>query len=186
MPIQFRCTSCSQPIEIDNEFAGQAVTCPYCSKVVTSPGPNEAGIVTGETAAQVGESGQVLPPRRPAEKSLLSWVSLVCTVLSIVVLFVTMIVSASLIGPTDKPLQQEEVSKRLQSALAERPALRYGAIIAGISICGLPIVGTVLAISALVGGKRPRWPAVVALCIAGLVFFLLFGSVVAKLASQTP
>ena len=30
MPIQFRCSSCNKPVEIDDEWAGQSVACPFC------------------------------------------------------------------------------------------------------------------------------------------------------------
>ncbi len=37
MSIQFECPSCRNPIEIDDEWGGQAVACPYCRKSVTAP-----------------------------------------------------------------------------------------------------------------------------------------------------
>lgn len=37
MPIQFRCAGCSQPIEVDNQFAGKSAQCPYCQRVITVP-----------------------------------------------------------------------------------------------------------------------------------------------------
>jgi hypothetical protein len=37
MAIQFPCPSCSQPIEVDDEWAAKPVACPYCSKTVTAP-----------------------------------------------------------------------------------------------------------------------------------------------------
>lgn len=37
MPIQFRCPGCSQPIEVDDPFAGKAAQCPYCRRVITVP-----------------------------------------------------------------------------------------------------------------------------------------------------
>lgn len=37
MAIRFQCAACSQPIEVDDEWASKAVTCPYCRKAVTAP-----------------------------------------------------------------------------------------------------------------------------------------------------
>ena len=37
MAIQFNCPSCRQPIEVDDEHAGQVASCPYCRGVVTVP-----------------------------------------------------------------------------------------------------------------------------------------------------
>jgi hypothetical protein len=37
MAIQFPCPSCKQPIEVDDEYAGQSAACPYCRRVVNVP-----------------------------------------------------------------------------------------------------------------------------------------------------
>ena len=37
MAIQFQCPACREPIEIDGEWAGKLVACPYCRKAVTAP-----------------------------------------------------------------------------------------------------------------------------------------------------
>jgi len=37
MSIRFQCGNCSQPIEIDDQWASKAVACPYCRKTVTAP-----------------------------------------------------------------------------------------------------------------------------------------------------
>lgn len=37
MPIQFKCPSCSQPIEVDDDHAQTQVICYYCSNVITVP-----------------------------------------------------------------------------------------------------------------------------------------------------
>lgn len=37
MVIRFQCPSCTQPIEVDEEWGGKLVACPYCRHSVTSP-----------------------------------------------------------------------------------------------------------------------------------------------------
>src|SRR5512140_2444206 len=37
MAIRFSCPSCAQPIEVDDNWGGQSVGCPYCRRVVTAP-----------------------------------------------------------------------------------------------------------------------------------------------------
>jgi DNA-directed RNA polymerase subunit RPC12/RpoP len=37
MAIQFTCTHCGQPIEVDDEHAGRTAACPYCQHLVTVP-----------------------------------------------------------------------------------------------------------------------------------------------------
>ncbi len=45
MAIRFQCASCSQPIEVDDEWASKAVACPYCRKTVTAPAESTLGEV---------------------------------------------------------------------------------------------------------------------------------------------
>jgi hypothetical protein len=37
MAIRFSCPACQQPLEIDDNWAGQSVACPYCRRVVNAP-----------------------------------------------------------------------------------------------------------------------------------------------------
>ncbi len=37
MAIQFNCPGCQQPVEVDDEWAGEHVACPFCQRVVTAP-----------------------------------------------------------------------------------------------------------------------------------------------------
>ncbi len=37
MAIRFQCAACSEPIEVDEEWAKQVVRCPYCQRTVTAP-----------------------------------------------------------------------------------------------------------------------------------------------------
>ena len=37
MVVRFQCSCCSQPIEVDDEWASKPVVCPYCRKTVTAP-----------------------------------------------------------------------------------------------------------------------------------------------------
>ena len=63
MAIRFACPSCRQPIEIDNEWAGQSVGCPYCRKVVSAPHAStwpESQIPVGTPVRQPAEP--ILPP----------------------------------------------------------------------------------------------------------------------------
>ncbi len=41
MVIRFHCASCSQPIEVDGEWALKTVACPYCRKTVTAPAESQ-------------------------------------------------------------------------------------------------------------------------------------------------
>ncbi len=78
MAIQFNCPSCTQPIEVDDEVAGQAAACPYCGKVVTVPQQStyrpavsarplgEAG-TTGAEGGVSRETGAIVPHAQPSQ-----------------------------------------------------------------------------------------------------------------------
>lgn len=63
MAIQFTCPGCSQPIEIDELHAGQAVGCPYCKRVVTAP--KESTLMTAPPVARPARSAPPPPPPPP-------------------------------------------------------------------------------------------------------------------------
>lgn len=43
MAIRFQCAACSQPIEVDDDWAQRAVACPYCRKTITAPSESTLG-----------------------------------------------------------------------------------------------------------------------------------------------
>lgn len=68
MAIQFQCPSCSQPIEVDDEFAGQPAACPYCRRVVSVPEKTTlapAGAVVARPLPPESNSGSVVPGAAP-------------------------------------------------------------------------------------------------------------------------
>ncbi len=48
MVVQFSCPGCQQPVEVDDDWAGQHVACPFCQRVVTAP--TESTLKSMETA----------------------------------------------------------------------------------------------------------------------------------------
>ena len=68
MAIRFQCASCSQPIEVDDEWASKAVACPYCRKTVTAPAESTLGDVTRMPTASplgTGPAGGATGPLPP-------------------------------------------------------------------------------------------------------------------------
>ncbi len=73
MVVQFRCTSCEKPIEVDDEVAGRQVTCPYCHDVVDAPAestyePEPVARPAGPSPPPSPSSG-TQAPQPPAEES---------------------------------------------------------------------------------------------------------------------
>ena len=53
MAIRFQCSACTQPIEVDDEWARKAVACPYCRRTITAPGESTLGDMAQIPTAQL-------------------------------------------------------------------------------------------------------------------------------------
>ncbi len=67
MALRFHCGSCSQPIEVDDEWASRAVACPYCRNTVTAPAESTITDVSqvplaSPLAADEETTAQPIPP----------------------------------------------------------------------------------------------------------------------------
>lgn len=173
MAIQFFCVACGQPIEVDDELANQAVTCPYCRKVVTAPavtdstiGRRPADARTASLPGDVPTDFASAPPALPATgTNVLSWVALVCTSATLVTLAVIAGFMVSVFRGVDpSTMSPEEMNKLMQDALMARPVLQV-LIMAG--LCGLPLVSVICGVIALIRRTPPKWPAIVSLCVSG-------------------
>jgi len=63
MPIQFNCSGCGQAIEVDSEFAGRLVACPFCHATVEAP--SESRLVTPPVATPSPPPAPGTPPPLP-------------------------------------------------------------------------------------------------------------------------
>jgi DNA-directed RNA polymerase subunit RPC12/RpoP len=179
MPIQFLCTSCRQAIEVDDEFANMTVTCPYCSRVVIAPSRTDLASHSPPPpdAAVVAEApiipAQLAPPR---PRSILGWVALACILAGILCGVYLRRTVTELLGDLDpQKASQDEVRKVLQERVKDRPDVIYSALL---TFCAFPPAGLILAIVALAKGGRPRWPAILALCLLGGMVLLACAGVI--------
>ncbi len=62
MAIQFACPACQQPIEVDDEWADQTVSCPYCRRVVRAPAQSTLQLSTIPSASQPTAGPPDMPP----------------------------------------------------------------------------------------------------------------------------
>ena len=109
MAIRFECSNCQNPIEVDDEFADQQATCPYCRAVVRVPASSTMSIGQPIAARPISPVAPSEAPPLPggyaysdapalpddAERSSRArrWgtVALICSVLQLVVVFAAMI-----------------------------------------------------------------------------------------------
>ncbi len=193
MAIQFFCVACKQPIEVDDEFANQAVTCPYCKKVVTTPPVSDPGVARQSPEARASGSEPLDPsspfdphaPLSPAgfRSNTSGWVALGCVtgVFVITSIFCGNVLSIMRGQPSD--MTQQEMQKVMMEEMEARPGLQK---LISVGFLALPIVGISAAIFSLVKRRSPRWPAIAALvvlvpvmccmCFSFLMFFAQAGA----------
>ncbi len=178
MAIQFACTACGQPIEVDDELADQVVTCPFCLKTVTTPSqsnlaPGLRPAPSGSTPVVPYASQDSIAATPPAGTNRFSWIALGCVVVSIVCMIALSIVVGSImrdIGPID---DQRELSSRLKQELQNNSAAPILSLVSILGSCAFPLAGVVFAVIALARRTPPRWPAITALCLVGGLVLLL-------------
>jgi len=66
MAIRFQCSSCSQPIEVDDEWASKAVACPYCRTTITAPAESTIADLSEVPMASPLATGQTVPTQTPS------------------------------------------------------------------------------------------------------------------------
>lgn len=173
MVIQFSCPGCQQPIEVDGEWAGQHVACPFCQRVVTAP-----------TESTLRELGTTVPPmaRRAVMQSeggaaagldsaaggarRIARLGLSCSLAAIVMLLVGRILLSPLtnqLGPNpSQPEAQQKFMELLRDPqMSGRIALAGGVLMASF---GCWVTGLVLSII----GASSRHELARKVAIAGL------------------
>lgn len=189
MAIRFACPSCRQPIEIDNEWAGQSVGCPYCRKVVTAPHTSawpESQIPVASPVRQPAEP--ILPPTGyaghpyPVQPGVggASWALILSVTSALLCIIGTMAFSYQMQSIVEQKVGRTpsfvEAQRALQEALASgqvprSPVTMACAIVGG--LCG--IGGLALAIRTLLW-QLPRRGMAIAACIISVAFSCCAGS----------
>ena len=205
MPIQFCCTNCSQPIEVDDEHAGKTAACPYCRFMVTVPQQStyDAGAAIDARPAagsEVPEHGEALSPldvppvvHRPPPVPLprqraaatFGAYALICTLLALALFGAGVIGSVTIafknLSNDNGALSMSPSDmEKMQAALMQHPwisAVQFGGLF-------FALAGLVLAIVSLAQAARGNWRGIVSviacglclLCVCtGLVFATLTG-----------
>lgn len=202
MAIQFHCPACSQPIEVDDEFAQRAAQCPYCSAVVTVPlsstiepvGPPRARPVTHSADGEAEESpdrppllhvGGATDPRSAAARRYgtfaLIATGITLSLLLCVVVRVFLLVASSDIRPTSAAPTNEEL-RRLNEQIARDGAVQ--ALTMGLTF--FTLVGAVCAIVSLVSQRRGNWRGWTSVVVCGAMAGCFCSSVILNAVGAAP
>jgi hypothetical protein len=181
MPVQFNCAACGKPIEIDDEFAGQAVTCPYCRGVVKAP---PAGGPPVAAPLDLPPPDLASSPTGPSPAVVPNWFAtagLMCAVV-IVLAFCTSL------GMIVKTVQTEHPDGRINQAqlqeLMDRASKMPLMIAVQWIILIAAVMGTILSILGLTRRQGRRWQAIIGVTISGLFLTCVALSLVMALAGR--
>jgi hypothetical protein len=198
MAIQFQCPGCSQPIEVDDVYAGQTAACPYCRRVVNVPNESTleqspptaarpAASARGEDAAvesePLGSRGPttIQPPPPPTPGALHVGPSLshrdrlarTYGNYALVCTGITLALMASVMvyGPivlTDA-LGQTPASQPSLEQLSGRIMTEHPWLVAGpLGAMFFAVVGLALGITSVKQSTRANWRGIVSLVVCGL------------------
>ena len=186
MAIRFQCSACSQPIEVDEEWAQRLVACPYCRKTITTPAETaQVDLAEIPTASPLGHADVTLAdfalpqqsaelPALPSNQLAKVAFGLACAVLVFVCLYGVL---GSIHRLELEPLlQPDRTFAEQMEAFQDYAASRGGnlpAWLVGMSLlsfsAGLAWLATL--VCGIISVRRPvnRSWAVAALIIAGLM-----------------
>ncbi len=196
MPIQFRCSGCGQPIEVDDEHAGKLAACPYCQRVVAVPQTSnfEPGPIPPARPGPPVEGGPPTPPPTtywqpappsPRERTArrlgnYAWLCLVLTALLLVfIAFKGLSIWMQKIGPTSQMGEMtssrfNEIQLEVMQELQRMPVVMAASLAAE----ALTVLALILAITSVVQSRRHNARGIVALVLSGLMVLCLCGGAV--------
>lgn len=183
MAIQFCCTQCGQPIEVDDEHAGRTAACPYCQHLVSVPHestfePHAAvsARAVGPTPVPPGASDEQgpphrvpVPPQRRRVAATFGLFALICTGLAVGLVAVAMVIATGAAlrhmtgGPT--PTLSDAQMQQVQKELIETPAFlvtQLGGLI-------FATAGLALGIVSLTQAARGNWRGLTSVVVCGLL-----------------
>lgn len=188
MAIQFPCTQCGQPIEVDDEHAGKTAACPYCQAHVAVPlsstyVPEQSVPARPSTPAPPRPvPASACPPLEPhphiptahgraAAGRALGNYALVCTVLALGLLIAVFVRTFAVLiqagfNPTSAP--SREALQQIQQ--------RGDALATGLQLGWLffAVVGLALGIASIV--QHGNWRGIVGIVVCGLFMLCFCGS----------
>jgi len=180
MPIQFFCEGCRQPIEIDDDGAGEPVTCPFCHHQMTAPTAPDPAVADAVQAgppptAPMAEPVTMRPdaggpppiPIQPTNHA--AWVAFVLALVFIISAIITSVQLAPIMQQAGEAPTMQEQQTAIHEELSQRPLLMTFSM-AG--VCIAPVVALLLAFIGMTNRRQPRWPAVTALAILGAMLLL--------------
>ncbi len=165
MAIRFQCGACSQPIEVDNEWALKAVACPYCRKTITAPSESTLGdlsrIPMASPLMEVGDAVALQSPEpisyaRPDTNAnpLAVAAFILAAAMVMLMLSSTMIIASH-------SLELEQLQKELQQQRGADAGSQVQSMMRYIEAHGGRIPGWLMAVGWMGFFAMAAWPAAI-------------------------
>lgn len=190
MAIQFCCTQCGQPIEVDDEHAGKTAACPYCRHMISVPPQSTYSAEAGVAARPLGGTGAAGPSPFSVEIGATSAIAIdplvaerqrrarkfgdyamVITALALIVFVAALVgvVSVMLrelgtVSTASPSAEQIEQVQRVMTKHAWIPMASFASLL-------LTVIGLSLGIVSLTQTARGNWRGILSVVLCGL--FLL-------------
>lgn len=188
MAIQFQCSGCGKPIEVDDEAANQQASCPYCDKINRVPGFGMPDAVTARPIPSPAASTQAtMPPPvitssatdgtapRARRKATFGIASLVLLCVGVAAIVITNIAMQEFMPNSSESANQQptikeamELSTKIMETKPWLPILSMLSMVLVVAAMGF-------AIGSFVRRESPRWPAILVTSIGafGVLWFVL-------------
>lgn len=189
MAIQFQCVACAKPIEIDDEWAGRLVECPYCHETITAPAFSMSSTPASVRARELRpadpvDSGGVVmrPPVAEAavvhaapQRNRLGVLALVVASVGVLLGGVAcMGAAATMVQQLGPQLTPEQINTFMEEAMKTSAPWFVKFSLAATASFGLWVVGVVCGLIAVL--REPRRAAVAALVVSALpLVFMVIG-----------
>ncbi len=179
MVVQFLCPACSQPLEIDDQWAGKPVSCPYCCRTVTTPSestldqsaiPQATGLLEADGLTSPAAE-QMAPPEIPTTSHPLAGWSLALGAAAVAV-FIGMNIVLGMDPEVQRTIGGAQTTREVQERMMEQmasgnmPSWFLTTVIGGLLIFGLWLAGLVCGFIAL-SKPGPRRKAHLGLLLCG-------------------
>lgn len=198
MPIQFPCSTCAQPIEVDDPLAGKLAQCPYCKAIVNVPAsttldapppietarpvrepPPLPAVRPGWAEPPIGDLRKPIPSGAGGQRTAATYgrYALVATLLAIG-LFIPSVIAASIfavqqgLGSSPSTFPSLQQQQDMQRELVERYPWFQSAS------CGsqfFALAGLILSLIGLYHHRRGNWMIWSCLAVYGLGLCLMCG-----------
>ncbi|MCA9244004.1 MAG: hypothetical protein KDA32_08630 [Phycisphaerales bacterium] len=178
MAIQFACKNCDAMIEVDEDMAGRAVTCPYCERVTTAPDEPvettrpvlEAPPLAPQTVASIQAVRESAVRRYGVFGAICAVFAAACLLTAVFILLPIMLKAPSEMREDPEQMQRFLIEKLSGSPMQGVP------FAAAVGMVFFSLAGLTLGVISLTQSGGKDWAGWIATIVAGGLVLMFCGS----------